>query len=258
MFRYRSAPAKVRQTVLFGSFEFLFGFLPVTLAGYHGLRLYGRRSEAKMFLVLASLFFYGWWDLRYVLLVAVSVAVNFGAGLLLAPNRGRRVVPCIDCRYYLQPPSLGLLQVCKFLFGEFRRFDWAPFTIGTIVLPLGISFFTFQQIVYLVETARDGRCELNIVNYTLFVIFFPHLIAGPITHPREMLPQFEIAASKQFDIGQLNVGMAILVLGLAKKAVIADTLAFVVNPIFCGRHGWICLQCGSVDGCLRLHVPALF
>lgn len=217
--------------MLFGSFEFLFGFLPITLFSYHGLRLYGKREAAKIVLLLASLFFYGWWDVRYVPLVVTSVLVNFGIGLLLGrKQRAPRLVLIIGIIFNLG--LLGYYKYANFFLINFDKLTGLPLTISSIVLPLGISFFTFQQIAYLVETSRDGQCERNIVNYGLFVIFFPHLIAGPITHPREMLPQFEIAGRKQFDTSQLNIGMALLVLGLAKKAVIADTLALLANPVF--------------------------
>jgi len=217
--------------VLFGSFEFLFGFLPVTLLGYHGLRLYGKREAAKIVLLLASLFFYGWWDVRYVPLVVTSVLVNFAVGLLLGRKRSaRRLVLIIGVIFNLG--LLGYFKYANFFLANFDQLTGLSLTISSIVLPLGISFFTFQQIAYLVETSRDGRCERNIISYSLFVVFFPHLIAGPITHPREMLPQFDVAGSKQFDINQLNIGMALLVLGLAKKAVIADTLALLANPVF--------------------------
>jgi alginate O-acetyltransferase complex protein AlgI len=217
--------------VLFNSFEFLFGFLPVTLAGYHVLRLYGKRGAAKIVLLLGSLFFYGWWDIRYVRLVVISVLMNFSVGLLLGRDkRARRAVLIIGIVFNLA--LLGYYKYSNFFLASVGDLFGSSFTIGAIVLPLGISFFTFQQIAYLVETSRDGLCERNIVNYSLFVMFFPHLIAGPITHPREMLPQFDIAGSKRFDISQLSIGMALLVLGLAKKVVIADTLAFLVNSVF--------------------------
>jgi alginate O-acetyltransferase complex protein AlgI len=216
--------------MLFNSFEFLFMFLPTTLFGYHGLRVYGRRDAAKIFLALASLFFYGWWDVRYVPLIIISVVMNFGAGLLMKSRELARPVLILGIIFNLC--LLGYYKYANFFLGNFGELTGISLTVGSIVLPLGISFFTFQQIAYLVETSRDGRYEQNIVNYSLFVMFFPHLIAGPITHPREMLPQFDIAGSKQFDASQVNIGMAILVLGLAKKVVIADTLAFLANPVF--------------------------
>jgi D-alanyl-lipoteichoic acid acyltransferase DltB (MBOAT superfamily) len=217
--------------MLFGSFEFLFAFLPVTLAGYHWLRLSGRPNAAKLLLVLASLFFYGWWDVRYVPLIVVSVAVNFAIGRLTGRNEVARR-PALIAGIVFNLGLLGYFKYANFFVTNFADLAGASFTIGAVALPLGISFFTFQQIVYLVDAARDGRCERSIVNYILFVLFFPHLIAGPITHPREMLPQFDVAGSKTFDVGQLNIGMSLLVLGLAKKALIADTMALLANPVF--------------------------
>ena len=217
--------------MLFNSFEFLFAFLPLALAAYHGLRVYGKPRWAKTILLIASLFFYGWWDVRYVPLIIISVLVNFIIGLVLGQKESaRRFVLVVGIVFNLG--LLGYYKYANFFLTNVSELTGLSLTIGSIVLPLGISFFTFQQIAYLVETSRDGHCERNIINYSLFVMFFPHLIAGPITHPREMLPQFEIAGNRRFDIGQLNVGMVLLVLGLAKKVVIADSLALLANPVF--------------------------
>ena len=217
--------------MLFNSFEFLFAFLPLALAAYHGLRVYGKPRWAKTILLIASLFFYGWWDVRYVPLIIISVLLNFIIGLVLGQKEcARRFVLIVGIVFNLG--LLGYYKYANFFLNNVSELTGLSLTIGSIVLPLGISFFTFQQIAYLVETSRDGHCERNIINYSLFVMFFPHLIAGPITHPREMLPQFEIAGNRRFDIGQLNVGMVLLVLGLAKKVVIADLLALLANPVF--------------------------
>jgi alginate O-acetyltransferase complex protein AlgI len=217
--------------MLFGSFEFLFAFLPVTLAGYHGLRLAGKKNAAKLLLVLASLFFYGWWDVRYVPLILFSIATNFAAGRLMGGRAAARR-PALIAGIVFNLGLLGYYKYANFFLANLADLTGISFTIGAVVLPIGISFFTFQQIVYLVDAAREGQCERSVVNYTLFVLFFPHLIAGPITHPREMLPQFESAGSKAFDVAQLHVGVSLLVLGLAKKAVIADTMAALANPVF--------------------------
>jgi alginate O-acetyltransferase complex protein AlgI len=217
--------------VLFNSFVFLFGFLPLALAGYHGLRHLGRHESAKVFLALASLFFYGWWDVRYVPLVIISVAANFAIGLLLGAKGAARA-PVLALGIIFNLGLLGYYKYANFFLTNVGDITGLSLTVGAIVLPLGISFFTFQQIAYLVETARDGRCERNFINYSLFVIFFPHLIAGPITHPREMLPQFDLAGARPIDSGLLQVGMALLIIGLAKKVVLADTLALLANPVF--------------------------
>jgi alginate O-acetyltransferase complex protein AlgI len=217
--------------MLFGSFEFLFGFLPVSLAGYHWLRIAGFANAAKLFLVAASLFFYGWWDINYVPLIVFSVAINFTLGLLM--GRGEKLRrPALLAGIMFNLALLGYYKYTNFFLASLGAATGISVPIISIILPIGISFFTFQQIAYIVDTSRDGRCEWSIVNYTLFVLFFPHLIAGPITHPREMLPQFDSASRKAFDLSQVNCGLSLLIIGLAKKAVIADTLALVVNPIF--------------------------
>jgi D-alanyl-lipoteichoic acid acyltransferase DltB (MBOAT superfamily) len=217
--------------MLFGSYEFLFALLPLTLVGYHLFRLHGRPGAARFVLVFASLFFYGWWDVSYVPLIVVSILVNFALGLVMGGSPGMRR-PALIAGLVFNLGLLGYYKYANFFLANVGALTGVSYTIGAIILPIGISFFTFQQIVYLVDAARDGRCEQSIVNYSLFVLFFPHLIAGPITHPREMLPQFAAAGGKAFDFGQLNVGMSLLVLGLAKKAVVADTLGAVANPVF--------------------------
>jgi D-alanyl-lipoteichoic acid acyltransferase DltB (MBOAT superfamily) len=219
------------RSVLFNSFAFLFGFLPVALAAYHGLRIYGKQEWAKCALLLASLFFYGWWDVRYLPLIIISVLVNFVIGLILGQKINlRQSILIVGIIFNLG--LLGYYKYANFFLTNLTELTGLSLTVRSIILPLGISFFTFQQIAYIVETSRDGGCERNIVNYGLFVIFFPHLIAGPITNPREMLPQFKIAGGRRLEVNQLNVGMVLLVLGLAKKVVIADTLALFANPIF--------------------------
>jgi alginate O-acetyltransferase complex protein AlgI len=217
--------------MLFGSFEFLFGFLPVSLIGYHWLRISGYATGAKLFLVAASLFFYGWWDINYVPLIIFSVGVNFTFGLLMGRSEALRR-PGMIAGIIFNLALLGYYKYTNFFLANLGAATGIAVTITTIILPIGISFFTFQQIAYIVDTSRNGRCERSVVNYTLFVLFFPHLIAGPITHPGEMLPQFDAASGKAFDIGQVNTGVTLLILGLGKKALIADPLAYVVNPIF--------------------------
>ena len=225
--------------MLFGSLEFVFVFLPVALLVYHLLRISGWQVAAKLAMVLASLVFYGWWDPRYIPLVLGSIAVNYGLGVVLhrAQDPGRRKAILLLGLGL----NLGLLGYYKYA-GFFLQNVGGLFGIhdvaATLVIPLAISFFTFQQIAYLVETWRGQKPADNPLDYLLFVLFFPHLIAGPITHHTEMLPQFAQAGRGRLPGSYFSMGATILVLGMAKKVLLADTLAQFADPIFAAAaHG---------------------
>jgi len=217
--------------MLFGSLVFIFAFLPVVLVVYHGLRLSGRLVAAKLFMVLASLFFYGWWDWAYVPLVSGSIVANF----LLSREMEKR--PDLASRLLKIGIGANLALLGYYKYANFfvrsvdavAGTDWNP---GHIVLPLAISFFTFQQIAYLLESRKDGKAADSFLDYALFVLFFPHLIAGPITHHKEMLPQFAAMGKARIPRSHITVGTAILIMGMFKKVVLADTFALIANPVF--------------------------
>jgi D-alanyl-lipoteichoic acid acyltransferase DltB (MBOAT superfamily) len=217
--------------MLFGSLVFVFAFLPVALLVYHRLRLSGRQHAAKAWMGLASLFFYGWWDWRYVALVSGSIVANFLWSRVIArrPASAKRLL-AIGVAANLA--LLGYYKYANFFVstvGALTGIDWH---IGHIVLPLAISFFTFQQIAYIVESTRDGKPADSFVDYSLFVLFFPHLIAGPITHHKEMLPQFAASGTGRLPRSYLLVGTAVFIMGLAKKVVLADGFALLADPAF--------------------------
>ena len=219
--------------MLFGSLEFVFGFLPISLLVYHALRLRGWQVAAKLSMVLASLVFYGWWDPRYIPLVLGSIAVNYACGAALHGLQGagrRKALLVLGLAL-----NLGLLGYYKYA-GFFLQNVGGLFDIHDVVpmliIPLAISFFTFQQVAYLVETWRGQPPANNVLDYMLFVLFFPHLIAGPITHHSEMLPQFAKAGRGALASGYIAMGATILVLGMAKKVLLADTLANFADPVF--------------------------
>jgi alginate O-acetyltransferase complex protein AlgI len=217
--------------MLFNSFVFLLAFLPASLLIYHWLRVTDRQMLAKLFLVGASIFFYGWWDVRYVPLVLVSIAVNFGISLLIErkPPRARLLV---ILGLALNLGLLGYYKYANFFVSTLDTLGGFDISMRKVVLPLAISFFTFQQIAYLVEVYKDRKAADSLTDYSLFVLFFPHLIAGPITHHKEMLPQFKVMGRGPLPYSYVAVGLGILVLGLFKKSVVADSLAAICNPIF--------------------------
>ena len=212
--------------MLFNSYGYLFLFLPLALAGYFAL---SRSSiTALAWLVAASLFFYGWWNPWHLPLVIGSIAFNFWTG-------NRIMGSTANARRWLWLGIAGnllLLGVFKYTHFAVRVVadlsGWPP-AIQPIALPLGISFFTFTQIAYLVDTARGEVHETNPLHYALFVTFFPHLLAGPILHHKEMMPQFAEATNRHFNPANFARGLFLLALGFGKKVLIADPLGTTAN-----------------------------
>jgi alginate O-acetyltransferase complex protein AlgI len=183
--------------VLFNSIEFLFVFLPLTVVGYRLLRQLGYDQLATIWLTLLSLGFYGWWNPPYVLLLLGSIAANyaFGRAINQAPpgSRSRRSLTLLGIGLNLA--LIGYYKYANFFLGTIDHVFGVDVTIAPIVLPLAISFFTFQQIAYLIDVDRGHAPPYTPISYTLFVTFFPQLIAGPIVHHQEMMPQFDRAAT---------------------------------------------------------------
>jgi alginate O-acetyltransferase complex protein AlgI len=214
--------------MLFSSYTFLLQFLPVTALAFAAARRHSPRAGILV-LLGASLFFYGAWRPIYLTLFLVSIALNFSFGLLMEDAARRRAIGALGV-------TLNLLALCYFkytgfIFDAVSALSGMPLPFSSIVLPLGISFFTFQQIAYLVDIMRGAKSERDIVSYTLFVSFFPHLIAGPLVHHTEMIPQFKRGRSGRSAVLAAR-GLAIFAAGLFKKVVIADNLAQFVTPVF--------------------------
>ena len=206
--------------MLFNSPEFIGVFLPLTLLGFFVLGR--RRPEWGMgWLVLASLFFYGWWKIEYVPVLVGSVVANYAIGSRLCRRPSRALLALGVAG------NLGLLVVFKYSFFLTETIGSAlsmPIGWMQLALPLGISFFTFQQIAFLVD-AQQGRVErVRWVEYGLFVTFFPQLIAGPIVHHREMMPQFQRRETFRPKPAPLVEGFTFFLIGLFKKVVLADGL----------------------------------
>jgi alginate O-acetyltransferase complex protein AlgI len=214
--------------MLFSSFTFLFQFLPATVLAFAAARQQSPRAGILV-LVGASLFFYGAWKPIYLVLFLASIGINFGLGLRMADPLKRRTIGVFGVALNLA--ALGYFKYAGFLIDSVSALSSTPLPFANIVLPLGISFFTFQQIAYLVDVMRGAKVERDIVSYTLFVSFFPHLIAGPLVHHAEMIPQFKRAGSGR-NSAMAARGIAIFVAGLFKKVVIADNLSQFVTPVF--------------------------
>ena len=218
--------------MLFNSFEFLFAFLPATLAGFYLLARVGRRA-ASGWLALASVVFYGYWDPRYTWLLLASVAANFWCGRQLAsveaPARRRRLLAAGVAGNLL---ALALFKYADFAVGTANAVLGTAWPQPGIVLPLGISFFTFTQIAFLVDASRGLAREYRPTHYLLFVTWFPHLIAGPVLHHRQLMPQFDRPDVYRWRAERGRRGLALFTIGLAKKVLIADALAPAVGPAF--------------------------
>ena len=221
--------------MLFTQFEFIFMFVPVTLVGYFLLGKFSTSATPRLvWLAAASLFFYGYWDIRFIPVIAVSVVLNYLFGWRLSTTpmgstaRTRVFVVAIAANLL----ALAVFKYTNFLIGIVMSVTHAHLAKLPIVLPLGISFFTFTQIAYLADVFAGYANERNFAKYTLFVTYFPHLVAGPILHHREMMPQFGSEASRWFSPERMAVGLTVFGIGLFKKVVIADGFALIANPAF--------------------------
>ena len=223
--------------MLFNSFEFIFLFLPITLAGFFliGKKVsYVRQQVPLLWLVLASLFFYGWWKPLNLPLIILSIVINYSLGHLLGNFLTKNIV---KKAILILGIVFNLALICYFKYAGFliRTIDRVVDTninFATVVIPLAISFFTFQQIAYLVDAYKGETKEYNILKYMLFVCFFPQLIAGPIVHHKEVLPQFEKASIYKFSQQTLAIGLTVFVAGLFKKVIFADRIAEYSNLAF--------------------------
>ncbi len=217
--------------MLFNSYEFLLFFLPATLAGFYLLLRASGRELAYLWLTACSLAFYGWWNPVYLLLLSTSILVNYSlVAALTSGSRFRRSWVGLGVAF-----NLGLLAYYKytnFLLDVFSDATGAEFTLGSIVLPLAISFFTFQQISYLVDAYRGQVRRPGLLQYTLFVTFFPQLIAGPIVQHRQLMPQLLRPRSPRLPWASIATGVTLLSIGLFKKVILADTLSQWATPVF--------------------------
>lgn len=218
--------------MLFNSPEFLIVFLPVALLVFLALQRMGQGRLVIVWLILVSLFFYGWWNPRYLLLLAFSGGVNYSLGLALSRSRGRPDKFLLPLGILFNLGLLAYFKYANFFLGNIGVLFDNNFNFEHIILPLAISFYTFQQITYLVDTRKGLTEPHGFLDYCLFVSFFPQLIAGPIVHHGEMLTQFRNIATPGKTSRNLAIGYSILVIGLFKKVVIADSFAQFSTPIF--------------------------
>ena len=222
--------------MLFNSYVFIFLFLPICLTGFFVIGRRGQRRIALAWLVLCSLFYYAWWNPAYLGLLLFSILFNYGTGVYLGGREGTPRANKLVLAFGVAA-NLGLLGYYKyanFFIDTLGDLGAGSFHLETIILPLGISFFTFQQVAYLVDAYQGKTREHKFLDYCLFVSFFPQLIAGPIVHHKEMLPQFARPSNYRPRMDNLSIGVTIFTIGLFKKVMIADSVAGFANVMFDG------------------------
>ena len=223
--------------MLFNSYEFIFLFLPITFFIYFFLLNKRLIVGAKGFLVFASLFFYSWWNIVYLPLILSSMLFNYVVGNTLNGNHDKEnkkqkvsKKTLLTFGIVANVSLLGYFKYVDFFISNINLDSGSNIPLIELALPLAISFFTFQQIAYLVDSYRCETKEYDFLNYALFVTFFPQLIAGPIVHHKEMMPQFASKWNLVKNYKNIALGIFIFSIGLFKKVVIADSLAvFATN-----------------------------
>jgi len=221
--------------MLFNSYEFIFFFLPITFWVYFWLNHKRLTYASKGWMVAASLFFYSWWNVLYLPLILGSILVNFILGTTLSKGENAKGISrktILTAGVVANILLLGYFKYMDFFISNANVVLGSHGELMHIILPLGISFFTFTQIAYLVDAYRHEVKEMDYLNYTLFVTFFPHLLAGPILHHKEMMPQFDALKNKVVNYKNISAGLFLFSIGLFKKVVIADTFAQWANAGF--------------------------
>jgi alginate O-acetyltransferase complex protein AlgI len=223
--------------MLFNSYEFIFLFLPIALFGFFSVARKSNRMAA-LWLACVSLFFYGWWNPQYVVLLLASIGFNYAMGYSIGHVGKRRDGRDHRKKYLLTIAIganlllLGYFKYTNFFIGTSNDFLGTNWELAQIILPLGISFFTFTQVAFLVDVYRGIAREYSLTHYILFVSYFPHLIAGPVLHHRQMMPQFALPETYRLDWDNVSIGLTYFSIGLAKKVLLADSLSEYATPVF--------------------------
>jgi alginate O-acetyltransferase complex protein AlgI len=215
--------------MLFQSVEFIFVFLPIAFCGYHLLRGWTNSSVAISFLIVCSVVFYAAHEPIFLILLFGSIICNYLTGSFINASKSKLI---LTFGILFNLSLLGYFKYAGLIVWSYNESFSSSSEIPNIALPLAISFFTFQQIAYLVDVYRYGKPSGGWLQYTLFVVFFPQLIAGPIVHHAEMIPQFEKVgrfARLRIDIA---VGFTIFTIGLGKKIILADSCGVFADFIF--------------------------
>ena len=216
--------------MLFNSLEYLLLFLPIVFTIYFLFSKFKLFKTAVFFLLFASLFFYGTYKIDYVYIILVSILFNYGISCVFRTN-----IKDIFKKSVLTFGIIGNVGILvgfkyfDFLAETFSKISFIPFNTMEVVLPLGISFFTLQQISYIVDCYKKDIEKYNLLDYALFVCFFPQLVAGPIVRHEEMIPQFRNVQNRFVNQDNIFVGIFLLTVGLLKKVLLADNFADFIS-----------------------------
>lgn len=215
--------------MVFSSLEFIYLFLPPVLLVFLVLRHLQWENGIVWWLILASLGFYAWWSPVHLILMMGSVGLNYGLHKLILKN-GSKVILGIGIAANLA--TLAYFKYADFLIENFNVVAGTQVPMIHVILPLAISFFTFQQISFLYDTWKHEVTDCTFSKYCLFVVFFPQLIAGPIVLQRQTIPQFTLAVFQKRLFVNLSIGSTLFIVGLFKKIVLADGIAPIANSVF--------------------------
>lgn len=213
--------------MLFQSQGFILIFLPLAVASYY---LTARDARGRQWtLILASLVFYGWWDVRFIPLLVSQIVISW---LLAVWHEHTRVRAILIVGITLNLASLAIFKYLDFLIESFDALTGATLPRANVLLPIGISFFSFQLISYLVDRMRTDAPIYRLRQFALFVLLFPHLIAGPIVRHNELIPQFDLDPLREGLWRRCAAGLTLFTIGFAKKVFLADKLAAICDPVF--------------------------
>lgn len=218
--------------MLFNSYLYIFLFLPVVYGGFLWLTRVTSYKWVVAWLVSASLFFYGWWNPVYLILLSGSILVNFGFGHTLQRMGGAGRKPVLIAGIIFNVGLLAYFKYANFFVDTVETLTAREFTFSEVALPLAISFITFQKIAFLMDIYQRKIVMSDFLTFCLFVVFFPQLIAGPIVHYAQIVPQIQRRLMSSARARECAMGCSLFILGLAKKVLIADQLATYANPIF--------------------------
>ena len=236
--------------MFFNSYEFIFIFLPITFIGYTILCRYANSRAARVWLTFFSLIFYSLLIPEYLPLLLISIGANYLFGTVIIKSVHHSANTDIREHNFWESKKVILFFALLFNLGilaYYKYFNFAIINIDAlfgwsiplqdIILPLGISFFTFTQSAFLIDAYRGQVKKIDILAYIQFVSFFPHLIAGPIYHHKDIIPQFEDENNYKFNIRNFNLGLFLFFFGVMKKVIIADELGAIATPIFTAVNG---------------------
>ncbi|MCI9421906.1 MAG: MBOAT family protein [Dorea sp.] len=215
--------------MVYSSYVFILVFLPIVLIIYYLLSKSKNEHPQKIFLVASSLFFYGYFNWSYLIIIISSIIVNFIiANLIKIKSRKIFLIAGVVYNVFL----LGYFKYFDFFIGTINAVFKCSFALRNIFLPLGISFFTFQQISFLISVYKKEEDVDSLLDYAVFVTFFPQLVAGPIVQYKEMIPQFKDSSKRYFSLHNFCQGLYLFSIGALKKVVIADSMALFADNGF--------------------------